>query len=88
MTIPCKLVADKAFRAAVHLRSSSVPPQLLKSSAALFSAYGGAKPSLPDLKYDYGALARTLLLLLLFPAGLQLSHLVDHYRSILTMECC
>jgi superoxide dismutase, Fe-Mn family len=60
MTIPGKLVTDKALRAAVHLSSSKVPSELLKSSAALFSAYGGAKPALPDLKYDYGALARTL----------------------------
>ena len=57
---PRKLVIDGAIRAAsVHLRSSKVPPELAKSSAALFSAYGGAKATLPDLPYDYGALERT-----------------------------
>lgn len=48
---------NTAIRAAVHLRSSKIPTEIAKSSAALFSAYGGAKPTLPDLKYDYGALA-------------------------------
>ena len=53
-----KLIVDSAFKAAVHLRSSKIPKELAKSSAALFSAYGGAAQSLPDLKYDYGALER------------------------------
>lgn len=53
-----KLIVDSALKAVAHLRSSKVPSELAKSSAALFSAYGGAAPSLPDLKYDYGALER------------------------------
>jgi Fe-Mn family superoxide dismutase len=51
-----KAIVDSALRAAVHLRSSRIPSELAKSSFALFSAYGGAKPTLPDLPYDYGAL--------------------------------
>lgn len=47
------------FAAATHLRSSSVPLSVMQSSAALFSAYGGATNTLPDLAYDYGALERT-----------------------------
>lgn len=53
-----KLIVDSALRAASHLHSSKIPTEVAKSSAALFSAYGGAKHSLPDLPYDYGALAR------------------------------
>lgn len=53
-----KLIVDSALKAAAHLRSSKIPSEVAKSSAALFSAYGGAAPSLPDLKYDYGALER------------------------------
>jgi len=56
MTGSSKLIVDSALRAAAHLRSSRIPTEVAKSSAALFSAYGGAKHSLPDLKYDYGAL--------------------------------
>jgi len=52
------LVVDSALRAAAHLRSSKVPTELAKQSAALFSAYGGVKHALPDLPYDYNALAR------------------------------
>eukprot|EP00527_Entomoneis_sp_CCMP2396_P003792 CAMPEP_0198143252 /NCGR_PEP_ID=MMETSP1443-20131203/6196_1 /TAXON_ID=186043 /ORGANISM="Entomoneis sp., Strain CCMP2396" /LENGTH=222 /DNA_ID=CAMNT_0043806467 /DNA_START=176 /DNA_END=844 /DNA_ORIENTATION=- len=40
----------------MHVRGSKIPSELSKQSAALFSAYSGAKPSLPDLTYDYGAL--------------------------------
>jgi hypothetical protein len=53
-----KLIVDSALRAAAHLRSSKVPTEVAKSSAALFSAYGGAKHTLPDLPYDYNALER------------------------------
>lgn len=53
-----KALVDGALKAAVNLRSSKVPSELLKSSTALFSAYGGAKPRLPDLPYDYSALER------------------------------
>ena len=53
-----KIVVDSALRAAVSLRSSKIPSELAKSSAALFSAYGGTKQTLPDLPYDYGALER------------------------------
>ena len=56
-----KIVLDSTLRAAaaVNLRSSKIPTELARSSAALFSAYGGPKPTLPDLAYDYGALERT-----------------------------
>jgi hypothetical protein len=56
-----KILVDRALGAALHLRSSKVPTELAKSSAALFSAYGGAKQTLPDLPYDYGALERKCL---------------------------
>ena len=55
-----KVIVDSALRAAAHLRSSNIPTHIAKSSAALFSAYGGAKHTLPDLPYDYGALERKL----------------------------
>ncbi|KAL7580886.1 hypothetical protein ACA910_001155 [Epithemia clementina (nom. ined.)] len=42
--------------AAVHVRSSQIPSDLARSSAALFSAYSGPKQTLPDLPYDYNAL--------------------------------
>jgi hypothetical protein len=54
-----KIIVDSALRAAVNLRSGKIPSDIAKSSAALFSAYGGAKHTLPDLTYDYGALERT-----------------------------
>lgn len=54
------LIVESALRAAAHVGSSKVPSHIAKSSAALFTAFGGAKPSLPDLPYDYGALARKL----------------------------
>jgi hypothetical protein len=53
-----KLILDSAFRAAVNLQSSKIPTEIAKSSTALFSAYGGAKQTLPDLAFDYGALER------------------------------
>jgi len=53
-----RLVVDSALRAAVSLGSSKIPSELAKSSAALFSAYGGAKQTLPDLSYGYGELER------------------------------
>lgn len=55
------LIIESAIRAAVHVGSSKVPSKIAKSSAALFTAFGGSKPTLPDLSFDYGALARTLL---------------------------
>jgi Fe-Mn family superoxide dismutase len=52
-----KIIVDSALRAAVNLRSSKIPTELAKSSAALFSAYGGAKKhELPTLTYDYASL--------------------------------
>ena len=51
-----KVLSDAALKAAVNLSSNKVPSSLLKSSTALFSAYGGQKQELPDLSYDYGAL--------------------------------
>jgi hypothetical protein len=54
------LIVESTIRAAVHVGSSKIPSKIAKSSAALFTAFGGSKPALPDLPYDYGALARTL----------------------------
>lgn len=54
-----KVIVASALRAAINLRSSKLPTELVKANASLFSAYGGAKHTLPDLTYDYGALART-----------------------------
>ena len=53
-----KLIVNAALRSSINLRSSKLPSEVIKSSQALFSAYGGAKHTLPDLPYDYGALAR------------------------------
>jgi hypothetical protein len=58
MTIGQKKVVDTALRAAVNLRSSALPSQIIKTSTALFSAYGGAQHALPDLAFDYDALQR------------------------------
>lgn len=52
-----KFLANSALRAAVNLRSSKLPTEIAKSSAALLSsAPSGGKHTLPDLAYDYGAL--------------------------------
>lgn len=59
-----KKILDAALRAAVNVRSSTLPSEIAKSSAALFSAYGGAQHSLPDLAYDYDALQRKLVVIL------------------------
>lgn len=53
-----KIVVDSALRAAANLRSSKIPTEVAKTSAALFSAYGGVKQTLPALAYDFGALER------------------------------
>lgn len=58
MTIGSKKILDTALRAAVNVRSATLPPEITKTSAALFSAYGGAQHTLPDLPYDYDALER------------------------------
>lgn len=50
-----KLIVDSALRAAAHVRSSNMPSSVAKSAAAYLSS-GGGKQTLPDLKYDYGAL--------------------------------
>ena len=74
-----KALFDKTIRAAAHLNSSKVPSELIKSSAALFSAYGGAAATLPDLSYDYGALERKY-----NPSiyeDTRLAKLVSHYHS-------
>jgi hypothetical protein len=56
-----KFIVDSALRTAVHLRSSTLPSELIKSSQVLFSAIGAKKQTLPDLPYDYDALARKFL---------------------------
>ena len=53
-----KKALDAALRSAVNVRSSTLPTEVAKTSAALFSAYGGAQHTLPDLSYDYNALER------------------------------
>lgn len=54
-----KIALDSALRAAVNLHPSKLPTEVAKSSAALFSALSGtgAAFTLPDLPYDYDALA-------------------------------
>ena len=54
-----KIIVDSAFKAAVNLRSSNLPTEVAKSSAALLSSLAGKKATLPDLPYDYNALERT-----------------------------
>jgi Fe-Mn family superoxide dismutase len=51
-----KVLADSVLKAAVNLHPNKLPSKLIKSSSALFSAYGGKKQELPDLPYDYNAL--------------------------------
>ena len=63
MTLGGKKVLDAALRAAVNVRSSTLPKEIAQTSAALFSAYGGAQQTLPDLSYDYNALEREFLVL-------------------------
>ena len=58
-----KAIIGTALRSAVHLKSAKVPSEYLKSSQALFSAYGGKKQTLPDLPYDYNALERKLMII-------------------------
>ena len=58
-----KVIIDSALRAAVHLRSSKLPSEVAKSSAALLSSLSGSKHTLPDLSYDYNALERKFLCL-------------------------
>jgi hypothetical protein len=53
-----KILADSAYRAAVNLRSSKLPSEVAKTSAALLSSLSGTKHTLPDLPYDYNALER------------------------------
>ena len=52
------IASKAALRAVVNLHSSKIPADIAKSTTALFSAYGGAAKTLPDLSYDYGALER------------------------------
>ena len=58
MTATSKLVsAASKLRTVAHVRSSTIPTDLVKSSAALLSSVPtGGKHTLPDLPYDYGAL--------------------------------
>jgi len=56
-----KVILDKALRAALNVNSAKLPQELLKSSSAYLSAAAAAgKQSLPDLPYDYSALAPTI----------------------------
>eukprot|EP00550_Attheya_septentrionalis_P008971 CAMPEP_0198281102 /NCGR_PEP_ID=MMETSP1449-20131203/1097_1 /TAXON_ID=420275 /ORGANISM="Attheya septentrionalis, Strain CCMP2084" /LENGTH=236 /DNA_ID=CAMNT_0043976737 /DNA_START=24 /DNA_END=734 /DNA_ORIENTATION=+ len=52
-----KLIVGQGLRAAANLRSSNIPTEFAKSSAAFLSAApSGGKHALPDLAYDYAAL--------------------------------
>ncbi|KAL7482439.1 hypothetical protein ACHAW6_008114 [Cyclotella cf. meneghiniana] len=52
-----QILLNPALRAAIHLHSSKLNPQVAKSAAAcLSSAPSGGKHLLPDLPYDYAAL--------------------------------
>jgi Fe-Mn family superoxide dismutase len=52
-----KLLIDSALRAAVNVRSSTMPREVSKRAAAMLSsAPSGGKHTLPDLPYDYNAI--------------------------------
>ena len=54
-----KLIVNSALRAAMHVNSSQLPSEFIRSSAAFLSAApSGGKFTLPDLPYDYAALER------------------------------
>jgi len=56
-----KLIVNSALRAAMHVNSSQLPSEFIRSSAAFLSAApSGGKFTLPDLPYDYAALEPTL----------------------------
>jgi len=52
-----KLIINSALRAAVNVRSSSMPKDVTKKAIAMLSsAPSGGKHTLPDLPYEYNAL--------------------------------
>jgi len=51
-----KIIADAALRAAVNVRSSTIPSEIAKTSSALLSSMASTPAKLPDLAYDYNAL--------------------------------
>lgn len=53
-----KIIVDAALRAAVNVRSSTIPSAIAKTSSALLSSLASTPAKLPDLAYDYNALER------------------------------
>ena len=53
-----KIIVDAALRAAVNVRSSTIPSGVAKTSSALLSSLASTPAKLPDLAYDYNALER------------------------------
>jgi hypothetical protein len=53
-----KIIANAALRAAVNVRSSTIPTEIAKTSSALLSSLASTPAKLPDLAYDYNALER------------------------------
>lgn len=51
-----KIIVDAALRAAVNVRSSTIPSGVAKTSSALLSSLASTPAKLPDLAYDYNAL--------------------------------
>jgi superoxide dismutase, Fe-Mn family len=52
-----KIIIDSTLRAVAHVRSSTMPKEVIKSASAfLSSAPSGGKHTLPDLPYDYNAI--------------------------------
>lgn len=61
-----KLIIDSALRAATHVRSATLPKEVSKmATAMLSSAPSGGKHTLPDLPYDYNAIEREFIALIL-----------------------
>jgi superoxide dismutase, Fe-Mn family len=75
-----KFVFETALRAAVNLQSSKLPPELAKSSTALFSALSGSavKATLPDLPYGYNALEPAI------SAQIMELHHTKHHQTYIT----
>jgi hypothetical protein len=53
-----KIIANSALRAAVNVRSSTIPSEIAKTSSALLSSLASTPAKLPDLPFDYNALER------------------------------